>query len=90
MNICRCFDGNDTDENDILICDAKDCFRAYHQKCLIPIMTDREVDEQGENWFCHSCLCKINCLGYVNDTFQTDFNSVYEVRIFIISFLICL
>ncbi|GMH87428.1 hypothetical protein TL16_g10857 [Triparma laevis f. inornata] len=67
--ICRggdCSNGT----NDILMCDGKLCFRAYHVKCL-GIEGSGEWEEE-EDWQCVWCELRGECLEILNDYFPVD------------------
>ena len=53
LKCCICFQGDATDENDVILCDGKGCFRAHHMHCLPqPILSE---DDLPNDWFCPLC-----------------------------------
>ena len=68
---CACYSPESTDDNDVLMCDFKGCFRAFHMKCLSPAMTLEEFESQfGDEetpWFCPFCCCLDDAIYMVND-----------------------
>ena len=48
----RCGSGDDCEGNDILLCDHKGCFRAYHQQCLEPPLASECLLGPDWDWFC--------------------------------------
>ncbi len=52
--LCSFCNQSDQDGNDILLCDHKGCFKAYHQKCCDP--PELEPDCR-DDWFCQQCQC---------------------------------
>ena len=52
--MCSVCNQPDDDNNDILFCDHKDCFRAYHQNCCDPPERNPDADD---DWFCRRCQC---------------------------------
>ena len=64
--------GQDERENDdILLCDREGCYRAYHQKCLDPVLTQVPGEDEDE-WFCWRC----ECLDDIFDSLETNFDVV--------------
>ena len=45
--ICR--QEESTDENDVLLCDGCKCFRAFHMKCVFPVVEQEEMQSWDEN-----------------------------------------
>jgi hypothetical protein len=74
--VCGSKDSNE-DGNDILLCDRKGCNKAFHQKCLSPVVTD--CGEPDDDWYCHRCQCHFDGLVIINEHFDTDFNDWTEV-----------
>ena len=57
--ICiSCGSGDDSDGNDILLCDSKKCNNAYHLACLEPKLT---AVPEGD-WFCPTCTQRTECM----------------------------
>ena len=54
LKCCVCFCGDCSDENDLLMCDGQNCYRAFHMRCLYPPVEN--VDENDDSdWFCPYC-----------------------------------
>lgn len=53
---CSLCQGEATDDNDILLCDRINCYRAYHQNCLDPPIKAANIDPKMD-WFCWQCEC---------------------------------
>jgi hypothetical protein len=66
---CSVCNGEDTEENDILICDRAGCCRAYHQSCLDPPIKKIPEEELtfDRDWFCWQCDCVDQCLDEASD-----------------------
>ena len=71
----KCGDGEPGEDNDILLCDLAGCGRAYHQRCLVPAVATADIPPGDENWFCHLCSSRLDCLEMINDDFGTDWVS---------------
>lgn len=68
-----CLIGDASDENDLLLCDAQGCFRAYHMQCLEPIVTLKEVEAtQGEDWFCPLCSGMADCVHKIQSYYMGE------------------
>jgi len=52
LKCCICMIGDSTDENDLILCDGKDCHRAYHMKCIYPAVTSEELENELDDFFC--------------------------------------
>eukprot|EP00532_Pseudo-nitzschia_australis_P007846 CAMPEP_0168175316 /NCGR_PEP_ID=MMETSP0139_2-20121125/7046_1 /TAXON_ID=44445 /ORGANISM="Pseudo-nitzschia australis, Strain 10249 10 AB" /LENGTH=884 /DNA_ID=CAMNT_0008093673 /DNA_START=126 /DNA_END=2780 /DNA_ORIENTATION=+ len=50
-----CMIGDATDCNDVILCDGKDCHRAYHMKCVHPAVKPEDIENEDEHWFCPIC-----------------------------------
>eukprot|EP01025_Chloroclados_australasicus_P040504 TRINITY_DN4232_c0_g1_i12.p1 TRINITY_DN4232_c0_g1~~TRINITY_DN4232_c0_g1_i12.p1 ORF type:complete len:342 (-),score=20.45 TRINITY_DN4232_c0_g1_i12:499-1524(-) len=61
--------------DDVVLCDADDCRRAYHTKCINP-QVDLQQLKDGEGWMCPSCDCKFDIMCSLWTTFDTS----YEVN----------
>jgi hypothetical protein len=61
--LCSRCNQDSKEDDDILFCDRKNCFRAYHKKCLEP----QQQDDCDEDWFCRQCSCIDDCLDAVNE-----------------------
>ena len=70
---CVCFNGQVHPDNDVVMCDGKNCFRAFHMKCCNPIVTQKMLDddEQG-TWFCPYCCALANSIHYTQDEYFGD------------------
>ena len=51
----------EAEDNDILLCDKEGCYRAYHQKCLVPNINNEALQSE-KDWFCWECETVNNCL----------------------------
>lgn len=67
---CRCNGGDESADNDILLCDHSGCYRAYHQKCLRPIVLTKDIPAGDDPWFCHQCNCLSDCLQILQDFYH--------------------
>ena len=61
---CRSVDCDS--DNDIVMCDRKGCFRAYHQHCQNPPITREEIANDEAVWYCRQCACIIKCYEEIN------------------------
>ncbi len=51
-----CNEGHSSNENDLLLCDGENCYRAFHMHCLEPKLTPEELaSDENDNWFCPLC-----------------------------------
>lgn len=51
-----CNEGHASHENDLLLCDGENCYRAFHMHCLEPKLTPEELaSDENDNWFCPFC-----------------------------------
>ena len=50
---CSVCSADATDDNDVVMCDGKGCFCAFHQMCLDPPLL--EIPEGDGDWLCHKC-----------------------------------
>jgi len=55
--------GDATDENDVILCDGKDCHRAYHMKCVHPAVKGEDIKNEDEDWFCPICSNSAELMG---------------------------
>ena len=62
-----------TDDNDIIMCDRTNCFRAFHVKCCEPVMTAEMLGGPDEDWFCHQCSTIDNIVEKVNEYFDKNY-----------------
>lgn len=51
LTCCICLENHASDENDLVLCDAAGCYRAWHQRCCKPEICDLDDDD----WFCPFC-----------------------------------
>ena len=67
--LCRL--DHSTDENDVLMCDGKGCFRGYHMQCISPAVSVEEVEGWGdtEPWMCPYCDARGEALYMINDVY---------------------
>lgn len=42
LQCCACVKGKCSDDNDLLLCDGKGCYRAYHMQCAHPHVRARK------------------------------------------------
>jgi len=56
--------------NDIILCDAKGCDRAYHQLCVDPPLSQEDLND--DDWFCPTCDCRLDCIDHINDEFESS------------------
>mmetsp|Transcript_38296 Transcript_38296/g.46760 ORF Transcript_38296/g.46760 Transcript_38296/m.46760 type:complete len:1003 (+) Transcript_38296:18-3026(+) len=70
ITCCVCFSSDSTDENDILLCDGRHCFRAFHMRCLDPALSQEDLS--SEAWFCPYCTSYATLLHYVQDMYMGD------------------
>ena len=61
-----CMIGDATDENDVILCDGKDCHRAYHMKCVYPPVKPEEIENEDEDWFCPICSHSAELMGEIH------------------------
>jgi hypothetical protein len=61
-----CMIGDATDENDVILCDGKDCHRAFHMKCVYPPVKQEDIENQDEDWFCPMCSHSAELMGEIN------------------------
>lgn len=67
------------DENDILLCDGRGCFRSVHMKCCIPHVTQKMLDDDENGvWFCPLCVLFANALHYTQNEFQATDTDVFD------------
>jgi len=62
-----CLFGDCTDENDVILCDGKDCHRAFHMKCVYPIVKGEDIENEHDDWFCPICASIANFMGEMHD-----------------------
>ena len=69
-----CMIGDATDENDVILCDGKDCHRAYHMKCVYPPVKQEDIENEDEDWFCPICSKSTEIMGEIHDLCVGDEN----------------
>lgn len=69
-----CMIGDATDENDVLLCDGKDCHRAFHMKCVYPHVKIEDIENEDEDWFCPICTHSTELMGEIHDLCVDDEN----------------
>ncbi len=71
--LCRDKSGDDADDNDndVLLCDGQGCFRAFHMKCVSPVLTQDYIAELGDddNWLCPFCDARADLIHLVNEMY---------------------
>eukprot|EP00536_Pseudo-nitzschia_multiseries_P007431 jgi/Psemu1/195581/e_gw1.175.12.1 len=67
-----CMIGDATDDNDVILCDGKDCHRAYHMKCVYPAIKPEDIENEDENWFCPICSNVAELMGETHDFCVAD------------------
>ena len=71
-----------TDDNDIIMCDRTNCFRAFHVNCADPPLTPEDLGGPDDDWFCHQCNCLYNCIEHINEEFEADYTETGWARVF--------
>lgn len=69
---CSLCNEEETEDNDILLCDRAGCGRAYHQKCLDPPIDMMNVDPKHD-WFCWQCECMDDCLDIISERLEVEY-----------------
>jgi len=80
--VCSVCSQPDGDGNDILFCDRKGCYRAYHQNCLDPPYNNNNGDKEidlDEDWFCWHCQCIDDCLDVIGEILDDDHDDWQEL-----------
>ncbi|DAZ97998.1 TPA: hypothetical protein N0F65_005156 [Lagenidium giganteum] len=75
----RCGGTEDSEDNDILLCDNPGCDRAYHQQCQNPIVPTASIPEGDVEWFCEVCHAVFESLKKLNYALGTTYDTVDEV-----------
>lgn len=72
--ICTvCFSPTATRMNDIILCDGKSCYRAFHMKCVEPNITRQMIDDDTDGaWYCPYCLGLGKLINYVQNELYGD------------------
>ena len=68
---CKGFESEDT--NDVVLCDRKGCFRAFHVLCCDPVLTEDQLGDPDDDWFCHQCNCQQRIIDKINETFDKNY-----------------
>ena len=64
--ICsKCGGGESVEGNDILLCDGY-CYRAFHQCCHVPPVSNADIPPGDEGWLCAACDAKVDCIYHIN------------------------
>ena len=79
-SICGVFES--TEDNDIIMCDRTNCFRAFHVNCADPPLTPEDLGGPDDDWFCHQCNCLYNCIEHINEEFEADYTETGWARVF--------
>eukprot|EP00535_Pseudo-nitzschia_heimii_P000918 CAMPEP_0197185506 /NCGR_PEP_ID=MMETSP1423-20130617/12081_1 /TAXON_ID=476441 /ORGANISM="Pseudo-nitzschia heimii, Strain UNC1101" /LENGTH=831 /DNA_ID=CAMNT_0042636587 /DNA_START=50 /DNA_END=2545 /DNA_ORIENTATION=+ len=69
-----CMIGDATDENDVILCDGKDCHRAYHMHCVYPPVKKEDIEDEDNDWFCPICSYSAQLMGEIHDLCVDDEN----------------
>eukprot|EP00629_Pelagomonadales_sp_RCC1024_P006211 CAMPEP_0119261798 /NCGR_PEP_ID=MMETSP1329-20130426/1725_1 /TAXON_ID=114041 /ORGANISM="Genus nov. species nov., Strain RCC1024" /LENGTH=458 /DNA_ID=CAMNT_0007261379 /DNA_START=168 /DNA_END=1544 /DNA_ORIENTATION=+ len=69
-------------ENDIVMCDRTNCFRAFHVKCCEPQLTPEALGGPDDDWFCPQCVVIDNCVDKVNEYFDREYTAAGWADIF--------
>lgn len=75
---CSLCQGEATDDNDILLCDRINCYRAYHQNCLDPPIKAANIDPKMD-WFCWQCECFDTSLDIIGEKTGVEALTIEEV-----------
>jgi len=68
-----CFSGHVEHNNDVIMCDGEQCFRAFHMQCITPKVTQKMLDNDvNGTWFCPFCTAFANLIHYVEDEYFGD------------------
>eukprot|EP00934_Nitzschia_sp_Nitz4_P007629 Nitzschia sp. Nitz4//scaffold134_size62860//19808//22524//NITZ4_006322-RA/size62860-augustus-gene-0.64-mRNA-1//-1//CDS//3329535478//7619//frame0 len=62
LQCCVCMVGDASDENDVILCDGQGCCRAFHMKCIYPQVTQKDIENEDDDWFCPLCQAISNLL----------------------------
>jgi len=57
-----CGSNESSSNNDIVLCDNQNCFKAFHQKCVIPNIPNSVIADESSDWVCRQCQTLIECL----------------------------
>ncbi|KAL9184867.1 hypothetical protein ACHAXT_002644 [Thalassiosira profunda] len=59
-----CHGAHATDENDMLLCDGRGCYRAFHMQCLEPRIGPADCSSEDDDWFCPLCAAHGTLIHY--------------------------
>ena len=68
----NCHGSHATDENDMLLCDGRGCYRAFHMKCVEPKIAHDDVGDEDDDWFCPLCTANANLMHYTQCEYMGD------------------
>jgi hypothetical protein len=68
----NCHGSHATDENDMLLCDGRGCYRAFHMKCVEPKIAHDDVGNEDDDWFCPLCTAIANLIHYTQCEYMGD------------------
>jgi len=72
LQCCVCLKNHATDENDLILCDGRGCFRAYHMHCVQPHVNPEDVDDEDEDWFCPLCKALAELMHNIQSEYMGD------------------
>ena len=81
VNCSKCGQGEvNDDSNDILICDGKECYRAYHVKCLEPPVDMNDIsNDPDDDWVCHECFAIGRVFSLLNTAYHMNCSNMTEL-----------
>ena len=62
------------DSNDIILCDRKNCYRAFHIQCCDPPLDEEQLGDPDDDWFCHQCNCMERIVDKINEAFDKEYH----------------
>ncbi|CAM9983209.1 unnamed protein product, partial [Phaeothamnion confervicola] len=65
----RCGRRDADDADDLLLCDFRSCYRAFHQRCLVPPVPPEDMPDEEDDWFCPQCECLTDCLELLEELY---------------------
>mmetsp|Transcript_18532 Transcript_18532/g.56929 ORF Transcript_18532/g.56929 Transcript_18532/m.56929 type:complete len:452 (+) Transcript_18532:1071-2426(+) len=71
-SFCGGFTSDET--NDIVLCDRKGCFRAFHVDCCDPPLTPEQLGDLDDDWFCHQCNCSQRIVDKINEKLDRSYH----------------
>lgn len=72
LKCCICLANDATDDNDLILCDGKGCYRAYHMQCVVPHVKPDEVGEENDDWFCPLCQALAELMLLIQSEYMGD------------------